>query len=82
MTPTSAAVTRAELVQLRLTWKGGASRIYFGCCATCRHVAGADERPLLVAKQERSRRGFECFDCFAARVGPKPRRSRNSRGAR
>lgn len=62
----------------RWIWKGGASHIYFGSCATCGRDRTADDHPLLVARQERSRRGFECLECFTARTRPRRRRRRQA----
>jgi len=61
-----AAMPSVDLMQARRAWKTGAARLHFGSCDHCHRVAGDDGRPLLVARQERSRM-FLCFECFVAR---------------
>jgi hypothetical protein len=72
------AAASLDVDAFRPLWKGGASHIYYGCCATCGRLRTADGHPLVVARQERSRRGFECLECFAARNAPRRRRRRRA----
>jgi len=67
---------RAADEATRKLWRGGASHIYHGRCATCDRLRDGEGRWLVVAKQERARRGFECLECFAVRTAPRPRRRR------
>jgi hypothetical protein len=55
--------TAAELLDGTERWKAGAARLPFGACADCGRVRVDDDRPLLVARQERARR-FLCLRCW------------------
>jgi hypothetical protein len=44
-------------------WLANASHVHYGLCDDCRRHRDDDERPLLVARQERSRR-FRCLRCW------------------
>jgi hypothetical protein len=68
-----------QLGRLRTLWSSGAARRYFGRCHTCDRTRGDEGRPLLVAHQARSRRGFECFDCW---FGHLPKRVQRACGDR
>jgi hypothetical protein len=57
-----------EEARLRMQWKTGAARLHFGSCNHCAATSTPDGRPLLIARQERSRL-FLCFTCWAARRG-------------
>jgi hypothetical protein len=52
--------------RLRAQWKAGAARLHFGSCNHCAATEAEDGRPLLVARQDRSRH-FLCFPCWASR---------------
>lgn len=50
----------------RNAWIGGAARVHYGRCESCGHVTDENDRPLLVARQERARR-FLCLACWDAK---------------
>jgi hypothetical protein len=50
--------------ETRRQWTGGAARQHFGRCDDCGSTHDADSKPLLVARQARSRK-FQCLNCFA-----------------
>ena len=64
-----------ELAAYRTLWRGGAARgPFFGSCDRCKRNRDDDGRPLLVARQERSRL-FLCLGCFAPSLARGRRRA-------
>ena len=47
-------------------WRAGATHVHFGLCADCQRTHDDDGKPLLVARQARSRR-FLCLSCWDAK---------------
>jgi hypothetical protein len=45
-------------------WTTRAARLHFGVCQACGRDSDSDDRPLLVARQERCR-NFLCLDCWS-----------------